>query len=103
METTPQYATKTRRDRTALNLGLAELSTIIPELDSAERAQLKGILANALYDLIGNHGLVWIADQGCVFRARLTIEALEHDLTLDNAAEIGYDSSDAQTGVNNGE
>ena len=31
----------------------------------------------------------------------LVIENLE--IALDNAAEIGYDSSDAQTGVNNGE
>lgn len=96
METTP------RRDRTALNLGLAELGTIIPELDEADRIQLTGILANALYDLVGDNGLVWIIDKKRIFRARLTIEALEYDFAepLDTAAEKSYNGSDARECVN---
>ena len=56
------------RSRMTLNKGLAELPSIIPELDPAERAMLIGILADSLIKLVGMNGSFYHVDGLNIYR-----------------------------------
>lgn len=60
------------RSRATLNAGLAELKSIIPELDGSERAQLSGILGDALIELVGFNGSFFHADDKWLYLIELT-------------------------------
>ena len=93
METQHEYSTPQdapRRSRTALNMGLSELKTIIPELDQAERAMLVGQLGDALFKLVGERATILVSKDGRLYQ--MQIEAFKSDL-LDTADEKAYNGS----------
>ena len=95
METKAEYVTE-HRDRTVLNKGLAELKTIIPELDEDERAMLVGILGNALLELVGTYANFYASHDGQLYQANflarpivLELDVTELGFSLDNPPQSG--------------
>jgi len=67
------------RSRAALNAGMHELETIIPELDIGERAQLIGMLGTALVELIGPRGMFSARHDGKLYDFAMTLVGLVYD------------------------
>ena len=68
-----------RRSRTALNLGMQELQSIIPDLDQIERIMLTGMIANALIELVGPSGIFSAQHDGKLYEFRLYQVRLLYD------------------------
>jgi len=89
--------TRPHRSRLTLNMGMQELKTIIPELDSAERAMLTGVLGDALIELVGLNGSFYAGVGTTVYKMRLfPVEQIDLAAALDNDAQKAYNGNVAE-------